>query len=826
MLKETAEIVQCYHCGEECQTTIIPFQNKPFCCEGCKTVYEILSSNDLCEYYDLDNNPGIKRDKDFGDQFAYLDNEDIQKQLLAFTDGKTSKVIFHLPTIHCSSCIWLLENLGRLHAGVLASEVNFTKKEITVSFDNEKVSLRQLAELLASVGYEPNINLASTGKDKPNPIPKSLYYKIGVAGFCFGNIMLLSFPEYLSGDTAFIDEYARLFSYLNLALALPIFFYCSTDYFRSAFKSLKHGVVNIDFPISLGIIILFGRSAYEILSQTGAGYMDSLAGLLFFLLVGKWFQTKTYEALSFERDYKSYFPLAVLKLLGEKEEPVPVDQLKIGDRLRIRNQEIIPADAVLTSTAASIDYSFVTGESTPVYVEKGALIYAGGKQVGNSIEVMVEKEVSQSYLTQLWNKQRDKQEYSVITTITDNASKYFTFAILGIALVTGIYWYVVAPSLIFSTITAVLIVACPCALALALPFALGNSIRILGKKQFYAKNTNTIENLAKVDTIVFDKTGTLTDSKNVNVNYRGEVLSEEDLCCIKSIAGQSTHPLSRAIYDSIDVRVEDPEYVDETPGMGLFGAVNGNTIKIGSIRFMNAEVEVVPRSSEVYVQINGQTLGVFQIERPYREGITGLIKQLRSRHKEVHVLSGDNDGERNLLEQLFSQKENLNFNCSPVDKLNYIKKLQSQGKTVLMVGDGLNDAGALGQSDVGIAVSDDVNSFAPACDVIMAVKKLPDLNWYMDFAKDSIKVVKASFVLSIIYNTIGIAFAVQGLLTPVIAAILMPLSSITVVTFVTLATNIMASRAQVILPEIQPEMDKQVRASRTSKTMTKVTIPA
>lgn len=825
-MKKDEEIVRCYHCGEKCEVTIIPFQDKPFCCEGCKTVYEILSSNDLCEYYSIDDNPGIKKDKDFGDQFAYLDNKDVQKQLLSFTDGKNSRVIFHLPKIHCSSCIWLLENLGRLHDGVLSSEVNFAKKEITISFNDERLSLRQLAELLASVGYEPNINMASTGNEKSYSIPKSLYYKIGIAGFSFGNIMLLSFPEYLSGDKAFLDTYSQLFSYLNLVLALPIFFYCSSDYFQSAYKSLKHGIINIDFPISLGIIILFGRSAYEILSHTGAGYMDSLAGLLFFLLVGKWFQTKTYEALSFERDYKSYFPLAVIKKVGKNEEPTPVNQLKIGDTLKIRNQEIIPADSILMSTAASIDYSFVTGESTPVYAEQGALIYAGGKQVGNSIEVMVEKEVSQSYLTQLWNKRGEREETSVITNITDNASKYFTFAILGIAVFTSIYWYFVAPSVIFSAVTAVLIVACPCALALALPFALGNSIRILGRKFFYAKNTNTIENLAKVDTVVFDKTGTLTDSKNVKVIFRGEELGEKELSCIKSITGHSTHPLSRAIYNSISAKAYDPEFVDETPGKGLFGVINGCTIKVGSIRFIDGETQLTPRSSEVYIQINGKNYGSFQIERPYRSGVVNLVQKLKAKGMEIHVLSGDNEGERNALQEMFSQKENLNFNCSPVEKLDYIKKLQKKGKTVLMVGDGLNDAGALGQSNVGIAVSDDVNSFAPACDVIMDVKKLPKLNRFMDFAKDSIKVVKASFVLSILYNTVGIAFAVQGLLTPVIAAILMPLSSITVVTFVTVATNWAGRKLKNRVTVVALTETIEEPNIPAPKTVTKVTVPA
>ena len=270
-------------------------------------------------------------------------------------------------------------------------------------------------ELLASLGYPPEINLQGFKEEKSKIKSRSLLIKLGVAGFSFGNIMLMSFPEYFSFQFEDEGNYMRVFSYLNLSLALPVIFYSATDYFVSALKGLRHKIVNIDVPISLGIVVLFLRSAFEIISDTGAGYFDSMTGLVFFLLIGKWFQNKTYDALSFERDYKSYFPLAVTLLEKEKERSVLANQLKKGDEIRLRNAELIPADSILISGKTQVNYSFVTGESKLVEKLKGDFLYAGGRQIGESVRMVVQEKVSQSYLTDLWNQSAFTKDQKVIT---------------------------------------------------------------------------------------------------------------------------------------------------------------------------------------------------------------------------------------------------------------------------------------------------------------------------------------------------------------------------------------------------------------------------
>ncbi|NPD47633.1 MULTISPECIES: heavy metal translocating P-type ATPase metal-binding domain-containing protein [unclassified Lentimicrobium] len=786
---------KCIHCGEDCGKYPIMWEEKPFCCNGCKTVYQLLNENKLYTYYEMEKNPGVRVDEpEFGTKFAYLDDETIKEKLLEFKDGDYSKITFYIPAIHCSSCIWLLEHLNTLNSGITYSMVNFVKKEVSVTFKEELISLRQIVELLASIHYTPMITLDNMDKKSAKKEDRKLLFKLGVAGFAFGNIMLLSFPDYLAGEQGVEPALQRFFNFLNLLFALPVLIYSARDYLLSAYKNLVHGVINTDLPISIGIIALFSQSTYEILSNSGTGYMDSFAGFIFFLLIGKWYQNKTYQALAFDRDYKSYFPIAITKIVDEKEEVTQIKDLVEGDRILVRHHELIPVDATLVKGVANIDYSFVTGETNAVNKLVGEPVYAGGKQLGAALELTVNKSVDQSSLTKLWNQSEGgiipKQ---TLNNMVDRISKWFTIIVISLALITMIVWFFIDAPRAVSIFTAVLIVACPCALALSIPFTYGNSLRIYGKRGFYLKNSQVIENLSKIDTIVFDKTGTITQSNALDINFNGVEPTREQLSFIKSIARQSTHPLSVALYQHLSNL--DSHYVDsykEIAGKGVEGFINQQKVKIGSAVYIGAVVKPADEfMSRVYISINDQYLGYFSLENKYRDGLTEIISQLKKKY-EVHLISGDNEGERKRLMHWFKDNKYLHFNQKPADKLDYIRALQAEGKNVLMIGDGLNDAGALNQSNVGITIADDIYNFSPACDGIMESGKFKSLYRYIRFSKSSIRVVKISFLISLLYNSIGLTFAIDGLLTPIVAAILMPVSSVTVVVFVTLATNISA----------------------------------
>ena len=788
--------VACYHCGENCKADLVHADGRDFCCDGCRLVYDLLKENSLCTYYNLNANPGVSPGKTaYSGKYDYLNQPQVSQKLIRFKDGPYTHITFYLPKIHCSSCIWLLENLHRLNAGILSSSVNFMRKEVNIIWDEQKVKLSDIAELLMHIGYEPLINLEDLEQKTVKTTDKSQVVKIGIAGFCFGNIMMLSFPEYFSFGNFFEQSnLSYFFAYLNLGLSLPVFFYSASGFFVSAWKSIRHQYLNIDAPIALAILVTFLRSIYEILSHSGAGYMDSMTGIVFFMLIGRYFQNSTYETLSFELDYKSYFPVGVsVKKDNGKTMSLPVSELKKGDRILIRNKELVPSDAILLSSQSHIDYSFITGESAPVKKVAGEMIYAGGQQLDGLIELEVVKPTSQSYLTQLWNKDKKTQEVShQEKSYIDHINQYFTLAVLSISLGSALFWLFADSSKALNALTAVLIVACPCGLLLTSTFAHGNILRILGRNKFYLKNAGVIDQLAQADTFVFDKTGTITHGSEIN--FVGQALQPYTLQLLSSLCAQSSHPLSRKIHAQYEtINTLPVSQFEELPGLGIKGDVDGKYVVMGSGFFVTgAETEGKQTSAQVFLMVDGQAMGYFSFVNAYREGLDTLVTKL-SENYQLQVLSGDNDSERAKVEKIFGQEAGLLFNQKPEGKMAYVKNLQEQGRHVVMVGDGLNDAGALSQSDIGIAVSDDTNSFSPACDAILDGSSFSRLPAFISLAKTGKKVIVFTFALSLMYNLIGLSFAVQGILSPVVAAILMPMSSISIVLLVTLSTNVIAA---------------------------------
>ncbi|AZI67148.1 HAD family hydrolase [Kaistella daneshvariae] len=780
----------CFHCGQAIVKERIAFDNKAFCCNGCKSVFEILNMNDLGNFYELNKSSGIRPNDENIAQFDYLDTSEVFTKVTDFSEGNTTLVTFKIPVIHCSSCIWLLESLQTLNKDINYSQVNFTRKTVQISFNHNELKLSELAKFLTNLGYKPVINLETADK-KEEFFDKTLIIKLAVAGFAFGNGMLFVYPEYAAqvmGTSDFwMEQYKNLFRFISFLLATPVVFYSASDYFKSAWFGLKNKIVNIDVPIVLGIIMLYGRSIYEVLTDYGPGYFDTLCGLLFFMLLGKLFQKRTYSALSYDRDYKSFYPIAVTKIdFNGEQKNILLNELKIGDRIMVRNQEIIPVDVILIKGEGNIDNSFITGESASIPKEPGDKIFAGGKQIGSVLELEVIKTVNQSYLTQLWNKEAFRKYETGLDTITNDISKYFTFIILGITLIAGIYWAQVDFEKMFQVVAAILIVACPCALALSAPFTLGHIMRILGRNKFYVKDTLTIEKLAKIDTLVFDKTGTITHNKEANIVYEGNALSEFDKINLKSLLKNSNHPLSKTLYQHLEVGEEylPVENFLEIAGKGYSGTVRGKSYKIGSASFNSQQSKNL--ETAVYISSDETYLGKYIFTNEYRGNMAEMFGKFQE--YPIHILSGDNASEENSLKSLVPHIAGMKFNQSPENKLNYIKELQDENRKVAMLGDGLNDAGALKQSNVGIAVADDTHSFTPSSDVIMAGEKMPFLRDYFDLSKDAITIVKITFGISFFYNIIGLSFAVTGHLSPLVAAILMPISSITVVIFTSVAT--------------------------------------
>lgn len=788
----------CFHCGQLVEEEIIIFDQKEFCCQGCKTVYEILNTNDLKDFYELNRNAGVRPDEKSVHQFDFLNTAEIFNKVVDFSDDGITVVTLFVPVMHCTSCVWLLESLETINPAIMASHVNFTQKSVQVTFRHEELKLGDLARLMTNLGYKPSINLKSIDK-KQSKVDRSLVSKLVVAGFCFGNIMLLSFPEYVevfgSVKEQWLEDNKGYFRWTMFALSLPVFFYSSTDYFQSAWQGIKNKYINIDVPIALGIFVIFFKSTYDIIFDLSPGYFDTLAMLLFLMLTGKWFQQQTIQSLAFDRDYKSFYPIAVARLEEGVEMPILLSELKKGDRILIRNEELIPADAILMKGEAMIDNSFVTGESRLIPKKAGDKIFAGGKQSGNAIELEIISEVNQSYLTQLWNNDAFKKEESELNALTNHISHYFTIAILIIAALSAIFWAYYDSSKVLEVVTAILIIACPCALGLSSPFILGNMMRVFGNKRFYVKNTSTIENLAKITDVVFDKTGTITESDDAQIAYEGHPLTNQDQLLIRSVLHNSNHPLSRALYKKIKTeKIEKVNDYQEIVGKGQQGVVNGQLVKVGSRSFVEAEGKSSINQTEVYISIDGIVFGKYVYNNRYRKGLDEMLKELGN--YQLHILSGDNDSEKSFLTTIFPDGASLQFNQSPSDKLSYVKSLEDQNRKVLMLGDGLNDAGALKQSTVGVSISEDMNSFSPSCDGILDARNFKAIPLFLKLSTRSMRLVKIAFAISFLYNIVGLSFAVSGYLQPVVAAILMPISSISVLLFATISTRWMDYRTK------------------------------
>ena len=603
--------------------------------------------------------------------------------------------------------------------------------------------------------------------------------------------MIMSLPFYFGLDSFNGPWFKAVAGWLGLAFALPVLTYGAADFWRAAWLSLRQRTITLEVPIVMGLAAIYLSSVIEVSMQRGPGYCDSLCGLIFFLLCGRLFQKKTYDRIAFDRDYKGFFPLSVVRKNSDGEQSVAISQLETGDHLILRNGELLPADAKLVSGEACMDYSFVSGESEPVPRAAGAHLYAGGRQVGGAIEVETVKSVTQSYLAALWDNEafRKHSEHD-LDSLTNRYSRRFTKLVIGIALAAAVFWIFKDATKALKTFTSVLIVACPCALALAAPFTHGTAQRILARLKIFLKNALVVERLAAVDTIVLDKTGTLTTAAAGGVEFVSAEagLSVEENDWIASLARHSTHSNSVRIAKALGAAVLPVARFKETPGCGIAGEIAGHKILLGSRPWLEqcgvaaGEGSRSSGGGAVCVAIDGKLCGAFALENTLRPEVEKLIAQLGGRF-ELALLSGDNEREAARFKKLFGARATLKFNQSPADKLNFIRELQSRGRKVMMVGDGLNDAGALKQAEVGVAVVEQIGIFSPASDVILDAAELPRLARVLAFSRHAARVVRAGFVISAIYNLLGVSIAAAGLLSPIVCAILMPLSSATVVAF-------------------------------------------
>ncbi|TAK19191.1 MAG: HAD family hydrolase [Acidobacteria bacterium] len=761
----------CRHCGDACLDRPVVTEAGTFCCAGCESVFGLIAEHGLSAFYTCDINPGVSqraastRDPQ---RFAAFDDPAVAARFMV-SRGDRAEVTLPVPAMHCASCLWLLEQLWRFHPGILRSEASLLRRTVSVEFRPEAISLRQLAEQLAALGYEPVVDQEPPGR---TPLARRhLYLRIGFAGFAFGNVMLFSIPRYVNG--APLDpEFQTLFGWLNIAFSLPVLGFSAWPYFTSAWSALRARAITLDVPIALGLAVLFGRSLVEVVTRTGEGFFDSFAGLVFFLLIGKLFQQKAFDALSFDRTMKSFLPLSVRAGRGDDLRVTPIHELRPGDEMVLRPGEVVPADAVLVDASGAVDFAFVTGEQDPVNIERGSYIQAGGRVAGRAIRLTVARAVSTSRLAELWSHpvfSTPKPHW--LTGLLTAFGRWFTFSAIALAALGAALWWPDGRKAA-EVATAVLIIACPCAFTLAAPITLGTAMGVLGRAGFFLKNPETALDLSRVDELVFDKTGTLTLGA-ATAAVRHDEFTDEEWRWVRRLAAESVHPVSRAIAGA-ETPAGTVSDVDEIPGIGIEGLVDGHRVRLGK--------PATPASSAAeltaWATIDGGEPRLIRVEPADRPGIGDVVASL-AKERAVQLLSGDRDASAASWRRLFGDR--MQFNQAPEDKLATIRATQQTGRRVAMIGDGLNDAAALAAADVGIAVSDDTACLVPACDAVIRGDRLTRLPAFLDYAVRGRRVIVLCFTVSLIYNALGLGLALAGRLTPLATAILMPISSLTIV---------------------------------------------
>lgn len=782
--------VLCDWCGKEFNVSEeIKAQNeKHYCCVGCENAAAF--NNCTLEWEKVSEAQEA--------EYKYLDQEDIFKQLTNSFPNQVFQVIFQLPAIHCSSCLHTLERLPQKLKGVKSARVNFIKKEITIKFVKAEVTLATIAATLKANGYPPEV-LRFDQKEKSRILSdRFLLARLGVTGFATGNIMILSFPEYLGMKEVVDGLSPTLFTALNIAFSLPIIFFGAWPYFYNALKALQKKETDIYVPLAIGISAILFRSFYEVITQTGPGYWDSFSGLIFFLLAGRYVQTRTYEHLSFNKKLEDWFPLHTYRLQENGWQIAAITKLNVGDIIRIKPSEIIPTDGILLSEKATIDYSFLSGESAPELLKKHETILAGGRVLGQSAEIQVEKPTSLSTFTSLWNREEfSKDKFDSQTLLSHLFSKYFTVATIFLALLTGLFWWVVSPDQILNTVSAVLIVACPCALSLGMPFALRAGMLRASKLGFFVRQPEVLQRLSGIKHIVFDKTGTLVNSGVIA--FEGKALNTEELSVLSAMVNASHHPVSKAIrayLESNHTNLSEIEIqVKEFQGLGLKAEYIGKTYLLGSSKLFSRLNPTHFENSGAFFGTEDQILGTFSSKQELKPGVGESLALLKTQGYKLTLLSGDPNNCPSVLAPFF-EPENIFMNQSPESKMKVLEEIRCSGQNnrVAMVGDGLNDAGAFQVSDVAIAITDTEYAFTPASDAILRGSAFQMLPSIFSYSHKILLAVKLAFVLSMFYNALALTFAVSGWLTPVFAAILMPISSLSVVGLASLLSSIWAPK--------------------------------
>ncbi|QKF81231.1 heavy metal translocating P-type ATPase [Halarcobacter ebronensis] len=800
--------VKCNHCHLVFDEKVMIKEGElNFCCKGCQGVYHILKDDGLDSFYEKLGNKTIAPPIEVEDDVERFDTKSFEDTFIKTTENGYNKIDLIIEGIHCAACVWLNEKVLFETEGIISADINFTNNKAKIVWDNEKIKLSQIILKIRSIGYNAYAYDSTVADEQAAKSKRDYFIRMMVAVFASVNIMMLSVAKYTGFFTG-IDEQIREYIHIaELVFTTPVLFYSGWIFFRGAYYGLRNRVLNMDFLVSSGATLTYIYSLYVLFGGKGESYFDSVTMIITFVLVGKYLEVIGKKSAVDTLDkIKSSIPLEATVVKDGVKKAIALNNIELGDIIEIRSGEKVCIDGKIISGEGTFDESSLTGESVPVFKKMGDTIYSG--TINN--DALIRYETTKTY--------KDSTLNSIVTLLEDSlsskpeieykaneVSKGFTVSILSLSLLTFLVWYFFGLDLGFdyentnhfekSFIVAisVIVIACPCALALATPIASLIGISELAKKGLLFKEAKFIETMAKANTLVMDKTGTITKGE-LKVK-KARILDDNihKLNLLYSLLDASSHPISKSVkkyllkkYDNLELKnIIDVKNI-QAKGMvakytnvddKLFHIIGGNMELIKDNR-INYNFE---SQNSVYIfAINRRVIATFELADEIREDAKELVENLKAEGLDIVMLTGDNESvAKNVASKVGIKK--VVSNIDPIGKANYIKKLREEGKIVVMAGDGINDSVALASSDVSIAMGNSADITISVSDIVLLNSSLKSLNFAFMISKRTYKFIKENLLLSLIYNMITIPLAMAGFVIPLVAALSMSLSSLLVV---------------------------------------------
>jgi len=786
---ESNILVSCDHCSETVENGMeVHSKDNVFCCHGCKTVYQILGSNGLTDFYKIRDDEGKKSlpvDKKNID-YSYMDDESFISEF-SLTKNSQSKVKFYLEGVHCIACLWLIEKTPSFIPGLLNARLNIGDNTAVFEFSDDLL-LSELAVQLTRLGYTPHpLKMNESSYNLQKRQERSELMKIGLAGAGMGNVMLYAISNYAGAD----GFYRVLFNWISFSIAIPVIFYSALPFYKTSIQAIKMRTLSIDIPLSIAMLGGFFFSTWSMFAGGDALYFDSITALVFLILLSRYFVKKATQTGLNTKGLQTFFTnKGILKKSDAGEfKSTHGKYVRVGDTLKVLTGEKFIFDVELLSDKAIVDNSIITGESKPLEVVTGGNLYAGSVNIGPEVIVKVSQAGDNTRIGKIIKEIEATSQGQGRTVLrADKIAKYFIGLVLILTTYIGIYSYInyglheaIARSL------AIIIISCPCALAMATPLSFIKSLSLLKAAGVLVKNVSVLEKINEVKHIVLDKTGTLTEGKFDVLSFNNH--SKLDQSVIHSITNcieaRSTHPIALSLKKFLTrFNLEEYKLTEfiNINGLGIKATINGTKYFLGKVKKSQRDEKYHNMTLVgLYDEDKSQLLATYALGDQLKDGVKQKIELLKVRGLKVHIASGDNEGVvSKLAKELELDSRDAHGEQSPEDKAELIANLKKSGK-VLMVGDGANDALALQKADIGIAVGGAVDLSLRASDIFLSTSDIKVITKLITTASETNKVILRNFAFSITYNTVGVLLALNGLVSPLLAAVFMPASSLTVV---------------------------------------------